>query len=439
MLQRQFFLVFFLLSFNIHGQSKFVLPTHAKGKVTFELASNMMIIPVEIAGVAMNFLVDTGVGRTLIFDTHKAKQLGFEQDKPIYLRGLGNQSALEAYKVILPRTSIADFYIENMTALVLPENEFILSKRVGTHIDGIIGYELFAHYPVLIDYSKKHIHIQPEKKLRRWSKKQERKIPLHFHHLKPYVTLELAVNNTSNVKGKFLLDTGLSDALWLFTNEYELEKHPPIFEDFLGTGINGDVYGLRGKIQFFEFTQVRLKQVKVAYPANHTYKNLSLLPQRLGSLGAELMSRYKLIFDYPNNRLFVKTTAKTSAPFYYNLSGIELAYEGVRLVRQRIPSVQRKGTTGNDGIEILLQDRFELSFVPALMITYVRPNSPANKAGIKAGDVLLEINGKKVHMLSLEKVTRLLQKGPNEKVRLTINRENQEQKYSFRLSSIFSD
>lgn len=73
MLQRQFFLVFFLLSLNIHGQSKFVLPTHAKGKVTFELASNMIIIPVEIAGVAMNFLVDTGVGQTLIFDTHKAK------------------------------------------------------------------------------------------------------------------------------------------------------------------------------------------------------------------------------------------------------------------------------------------------------------------------------------------------------------------------------
>ena len=56
------------------------------------------------------------------------------------------------------------------------------------------------------------------------------------------------------------------------------------------------------------------------------------------------MRRYTLIFDYPNNQLLIKTTAKTADPFYYNLSGIELAYEGVRMVRERLPSVQRHGT-----------------------------------------------------------------------------------------------
>ena len=73
------------------------------------------------------------------------------------------------------------------------------------------------------------------------------------------------------------------------------------------------------------------------------------------------------------------------------------------------------------------------------MITYVRPNSPAYKVGIRTGDILLEINGRKVHLLSLEKVVQLLQKGPDEKIRLTINRENQQRKYNFRLSSIFSN
>lgn len=80
-----------------------------------------------------------------------------------------------------------------------------------------------------------------------------------------------------------------------------------------------------------------------------------------------------------------------------------------------------------------------MSFVPALKITYVRPNSAAHKVGVNAGDELLEINGKKVHLLSFKKVIRLLQKGPDEKIRLTINRENQQRKFSFRLSSIFND
>ena len=144
-----------------------------------------------------------------------------------------------------------------------------------------------------------------------------------FHNLKPYVALELPVAGKANLKGMFLLE--ILTMLLIFSNAYKLEKHRPVFDDFLGTGINGDV-GLCGKIPHFEFGQVSLKQVKVAYPEEHTYKALSLQPQRLGSVGAD-MRRYRLIFDYQQPTID-KTTAKTADPFYYNLSGIELAYEG---------------------------------------------------------------------------------------------------------------
>ena len=55
------------------------------------------------------------------------------------------------------------------------------------------------------------------------------------------------------------------------------------------------------------------------------------------------------------------------------------------MVRERLPSVQRHGTTGNDGRDFT-QDRYELSFVPALKITNVRSNSAAHKVGVKAGE-----------------------------------------------------
>ena len=431
-------LLCFFLSFSLHAQSELILPPKSKGKIPFESIANLMIIPIAIEGVEMKFLVDTGVGRTLIFDTHKAKQLGFDHDRPVFLRGLGDQPALEAYHVHFNRMHIGDFYLKNIDALVLPENEFILSKRVGTHIDGIIGYELFAHFPVMVDYANRMLHINPKKKLARWASKKLNVLPLHFRQFKPYVSLPLPAK-ASQTKGMYLLDTGLSDALWLFSNEIEIEKAPPVFDDFLGTGINGDVFGLRGKVSAFDFGAVRLNQVKVAYPADHTFEDLTLQDQRVGSIGAELMSRFKLIIDYPNNRMLLRSTKKTADPFYYNLSGIELAYEGVRLVRQRMPSVQRRGATGNKGIEILLQDRYQLSFHPALTITYVRPNSPAHKAGLKARDVLLEINGRKTHLLTLEKVLLLLQKAPGEKIRLVINRQDHHRRFHFRLTSIFSN
>lgn len=235
-----------------------------------------------------------------------------------------------------------------------------------------------------------------------------------------------------------MIDTGLSDALWLFSKDLDFEKVPPVFEDFLGTGINGDVYEERGKIPSFVLGKTLLNEIKVAYPAVKFFDSLALEKNRLGSIGAELLSRFKVLIDYPNKQLMLKPTHKTSDPFYYNLSGIELAYEGNQIVKQRLPSVERKGSTGNDGIEILLQDRYRLSFHPALKITYVRPNSPAEYAGLRSGDILIQINGRKIHEMSLEKVLAILQKEPGEKIKLTVKRENHLRKFTLRLQSFFS-
>lgn len=235
-----------------------------------------------------------------------------------------------------------------------------------------------------------------------------------------------------------MIDTGLSDAIWLFSKGLDFQKTHPVFEDFLGTGINGDVYGERGKIPSLVIGKTFLNEIKVAYPAVKTFDSLVLEKNRLGSIGAELLSRFKVLIDYPNNQLMLKPTNKTSDPFYYNLSGIELAYEGTQIVKQRLPSVERKGNTGNNGIEILLQDRYKLSFHPALKITYVRPNSPAEHAGVRSGDILIQINGRKIHEMTLEKVLAILQKEPGEKIKLTVKREDHLRKFTFRLQSFFS-
>lgn len=181
-----------------------------------------------------------------------------------------------------------------------------------------------------------------------------------------------------------------------------------------------------------------LNEIKVAYPAPKTFATLSLEKNRLGSIGAELLSHFKILIDYPKKQLTLKSTFKSKDPFYYNLSGMELAYEGIQMVKQRVPLVQRRGNTGNNGIEILLQERYQVSFQPALKVTYVRPQSPAQRSGVRAGDILIQINGKKIHQMSLEKVLAVLQKEPGEKIKLTVSRDDHLRKFTFRLQSIFS-
>lgn len=54
-----------------------------------------------------------------------------------------------------------------------------------------------------------------------------------------------------------------------------------------------------------------------------------------------------------------------------------------------------------------------------------------------AGDILIQINRRKIHEMSLEKVLAILQKEPGEKIKLTVKRENHLRKFTFRLQSFF--
>ena len=403
-----------------------------QAKIPFEWTSNQIIIPIEMNGVSMNFLIDTGVSHCLIFDSHKAKQLGFSTDRPLYLRGLGNQPALKAYRVTIASFKLAGVEFKSLEGLVLPENEFDISRRLGKQIDGIIGYDIFAQYPVLIDYQRKFMLVNPNRLSKRWKKTKVIHFPLTFHARKPYIELDVKGLKT----GKYLIDSGLSDALWLFS--FDGAMHYPVFSDFLGTGINGDVYGYRGKLPKFNLKGLKMNDVKVAYPEVDSIQKTQIFQERMGSIGAELLSRFKVLINYPEKQISLYPTRQIKKPFYYNLSGLEFEYDGLQLVKKRLFPVQRNDENGqNGGIEILLRDRFKIEFHPNLTVTYVRPNSPADVSGIQVGDVIAEINNRQVYQISLEKVHGLLQKEPGDLVRMVINRNGKMIKHTFKLQSIF--
>ena len=286
-------------------------------------------------------MVDTGVSFTLIFDNHKAKQLGLSADQPYMLLGLGNQPALDAFKVTLANMRIGDLTFVNQDALVLPENEFELSRRMGTQIEGIIGYDLFSDYPVLIDYQRKFMQINPSSLSRRWRSSKVLHFPMRFHRKKPHIELSIPHFTKSAVQGELMLDSGLSHAIWLFPNVNNIVQSSPVFVDFLGKGINGDVFGQRGKLPQFHFGSEVLKDVEVAYPKVDSIQAIPPADNRIGSIGAELHSRFKVFIDYPNAKISLMPTRQMHKPFYYNLSGLEIEYDGMRVIKQKVSSVQR--------------------------------------------------------------------------------------------------
>ena len=80
------------------GQSGFVLHKNKKLSFPFIFVHNLVIIPVEVNGFMMNFLLDTGVKETMVF----GKSLG-EVDSTIFknkFQGLGRNAGVDGILAI---------------------------------------------------------------------------------------------------------------------------------------------------------------------------------------------------------------------------------------------------------------------------------------------------------------------------------------------------
>ena len=90
----------FLLTINFgFCQSGFIFPFGVdKVQIAFDLEKNLILIPVELNGVNMRFLLDTGVAETILFSLDDKSEVTLLNVEKIKMRGLGDQDAVEGLK-----------------------------------------------------------------------------------------------------------------------------------------------------------------------------------------------------------------------------------------------------------------------------------------------------------------------------------------------------
>ena len=420
-------------------ESSFKIETSRKGhSLSFKLINNLIVLPLILNGQELTFLLDTGVNTTLLFDSPDVANIYFKEKNSFKLSGLGQGEAIKAYLTKGNTLQLGKIIGKNQDVMLVTEDNFAFTKRMGTQIDGILGSSFFKNHLIKIDYAHKRIRVFkssidpiPAKAYR---------FPLSIYSNKSHIELNLFLRDSLQVSGTFLIDTGSSDALWLFDEQENVEIVTPNFEDFLGQGINGAVFGVRGKIKSIDIGKQKIKGVKVAYPEMLNFKSINLLPSRLGSIGGELLSRFVVYFDYPNSQIALIPTKKINDPFYYNMSGLELQYNGVELIRKKQNNINNivydeKGT--NQGIEFFFREIIRYELQDIIEVAEVRPNSPAAVAGVQKGDILDRVNRRSLQNLKLHQVTALLQQKPGKKIKLQIRRDGKMLTKTFELKPLF--
>ncbi|MBD0825034.1 aspartyl protease family protein [Aestuariibaculum marinum] len=435
------FIVFlFFLGFHNFSQNSFVVRNKKQSdKVKFKLINNLIIVPVEINGVNLSFLLDTGVTKPILFNfLNVSDSLKIKHTDTIYLRGLGEGERIMAHRSLNNVFKIGDAVKLNQDLYAIYDANLNLAPKLGVPVHGIIGFDLLKDLVVEVNYSRRFLRLTNPDEYRYKACRKCEDFNLEFYNNKPYLNAVVDIQEQA-IPVKLLIDSGGSDALWLFEDdERGIASGNHFFYDFLGHGLSGSVYGKRSKIDALHLNSFTLKKPNVAYPDSLFIAHAKQHRERSGSLSGNVLMRFNVVFDYQKAKVVLKRNGNFNDEFRYNKSGIELAHDGVRFVkesRSRIAEKENRQEDGNNlqGKQIFFAEDFKLVLKPIYAIVELRENSPAFKAGLQIDDIILSVNGKPAHHFTLQKIMEMFYEDAGKHIRLKVERNGVDLSYNFDL------
>ena len=255
-----------------------------------------------------------------------------------------------------------------------------------------MGYSLFRDLIIEVNYDSKFISFHTPKTYVYKTRKNITTLPLNIIDTKPFITAQIVQEDNTKVEGRFLIDSGASFALWLDLFSDSTIILPKRTESlFLGTGLGGEVYGKVGRIKEFGDGKMKLQNVIASYADTSIIMPSQFIDERNGTIGADIISRFNVIFDYRNNKISFRPNSKSKDDFQVNLTGMEICCP----------------TPGEN----------------LFSIANICQDSPASNAGLKPGDQILNINYQELSTLSLSEVHAILLKKPGKKMNVQYRRD----------------
>ena len=203
--------------------------------------------------------------------------------------------------------------------------------------------------------------------------------------------------------------------------------------------MSGDIYGKRAKLDELRIGGFIIAKANVSYPDSTSMVTMHANRQRNGTLGAGILKRFHVIMDYPGRRMTLKKNGKYfNEPFLYNKSGIEIMYGGEMLVKEkraRINPTESQPGENNRSITDIIYS-YGLTYKPSYKISVIRKGSPAHLAGLRVGDIILEINGKEAYSMKMEEVNHVFSQKEDKRIRMLVDRNGQHLRYEFLLKSL---
>lgn len=357
--------------------------------IPYEVNANKIYLSAKVNNTSPCwFILDSGAAFNVV-DEDQVKPLGLSLSDISAVSGAGEQSVNIATGSAV-RINLPGVEFNEPQVIVLPVSASIAGFE-GRRVDGLLGYDFFKRFVVEIDYAAQRLHLHDSQKYNYTGAGEE--IPLEIDRGHPFVSATLSLPNGEAVAADFLVDTGFRTGLTLntpFVTEHRLltsvsKKIDPV----KAVGVGGE----------YKIAVARIKSVKLGrYTINSPVVGLSRAESGVlsggsyaGIIGAEILRRFKVIFDYSRRRMIIEPNAHFDQPHDYDKSGLLLRAAGKNF--------------------------------NAFKVYQVFDKSPAAEAGLREGDTLEAVNGISAATFTLEQLRRNFSQAEGTEYLLRFSRE----------------
>lgn len=294
-------------------------------RVPFKLVNNHIMVPVSINGSApLDFVLDSGAAATVVTESHSTKSLALTLGDELPLSGAG--SGFKSVANIVEDTDVAVSDLRLMEQSVIRISTAAMpffDSMDEVYFDGVIGYDFFRRFIVDIDYDEMAVTFYEPSAFepnRVMSGDDWQALPLDVESNMPYLTTKVTNTKNQKVDVKLLVDTGSTGSVSLAPASHPDLSAPQQYYVSTSQGLTGDTLSHLTVADSLEFGEYRLNQLLASYSITGEYGE----NDSNGILGNRALSRFNLIFDYTNERLWVKPNQRYTLPINADRSGLRV-------------------------------------------------------------------------------------------------------------------